>query len=79
MNATIKQLDFVTILTKRLHLSPSWFAGYCIATYGAEPAGLDIKTCSALIGELHDWIEHPDQLLRAQGQAELFPMTGVTT
>ena len=75
MNATVKQIDFVTVLKARLHLSTEWFRGYCIATYGAEPAGLDIRTCSALIGELQNWTEHPDQLLRAQGQATLFEVT----
>ncbi len=72
MNATQKQTDYVAVLKQRLHLSTDWFTGYCVATYGGEPEQLDIPTCSALIGEMVDWTERPDKLLRAQGQIDMF-------
>jgi len=72
IRATLKQTEFVETLRDRLHLNRDWFAGYVRATYGGEVHELDIRTCSALIGELQDWIEQPDKLLRAQGQRELF-------
>lgn len=72
MNATSKQIEFVVDLVRRNKLNPDWFAGYCRATFGGQPEQMDARTCSALIGELQDWIEHPEKLLRAQGQATLF-------
>ena len=72
MIATSKQIDFVETLRDRLKLSADWFSGYCTATYGGEPKTLDTRSCSALITELLDWVDHPDVLLRVQGQAPLF-------
>lgn len=72
MNATGKQLYFVADLVARNKLDRDWFAGYCQATYGDQPERMNTRTCSALIDELLDWVEHPDALLRAQGQATLF-------
>jgi len=72
ITATSKQTEYVELLRDRLKLNPEWFAGYVRATYGAKPANLDIRTCSLLIDELKEWIDHPDKLLRAQGQQDLF-------
>jgi hypothetical protein len=70
--ATERQLEYVEALTLRLHLSADWFAGYCIATYGSEPTAMDVRTCSALLEEMQGWADHPDRLLRAQGQQDMF-------
>lgn len=72
MNATSKQLEFVADLARRNRLNLEWFSGYCQATYGGQPERMDTRTCSALIDELLDWADHPDALLRAIGQRELF-------
>lgn len=70
--ATAKQLEYVETLRTRLHLSPDWFIGYCMATYGSEPAGMTVPVCSALLDEMVGWAESPAALMRAQGQQELF-------
>jgi|GEM_PF-6241628 len=77
MPVTEKQVAFVRALQRQHRLPDRMLDSHCEATFGAPFAGLDRGQVSALIDEMVSWQAVPADLMRAQGQLDLFEPAAV--
>jgi hypothetical protein len=66
------QLTYIRGLQKKLRITESMLNGHCQRKYDGPFDALDIRQASALIVEMVQWKAAPAELLREQGQMDLF-------
>ncbi len=79
MPTTEKQVAFVRALQRQHRLPDRMLDSHCEATFGAPFAALSRTQVSALIDEMVGWQAVPADLLRAQGQMDLFDPAAVAS
>lgn len=72
---TDRQVGFVRVLQRKLHLPDTLLDNHTIATYGAPFAAITVAQCSELIDTLLAWEQVPAELQRLTGQLDLFGAT----
>ena len=67
-----EQTAYVKALQKKLRITDSVLDGHCQRKYDGPFAALDRRQVSWLIYEMKSWQSMPAELMRDQGQLDLF-------